>query len=154
MPLKIADHSFSTASDSSKDPRRRAAFVAPPPNAHGRAILVLLFHFPSEWEGQMQAVRWGDDAEFDTRVDMSRYGYRQDGSDIYSVNIHFVTNPDGDKRSHFHVRILPGSDFRELPKAMMEADPGEAIKAFAVALQDVPKIAREPIRAPAPESAA
>jgi hypothetical protein len=57
------------------------------------------------------------------------------------VEFGFRTNPNGEKQSTFDVRIGRES-FAELAQAMMNANPHEAIKAFGLAMQQIPEIPR------------
>ena len=53
----------------------------------------------------------------------------------------FGTNPDGQRGNTYDVRVFP-REFAEVARAMMEADPTAAIKAFGAAMQDVPEISK------------
>ncbi|MFD1981905.1 hypothetical protein ACFSOZ_04265 [Mesorhizobium newzealandense] len=54
------------------------------------------------------------------------------GAELGGVNVYFQ-RPVGKGRTHFELEIMPDK-FVELAKAMMEAAPREAIKAFGKAL--------------------
>ncbi|MGJ4883031.1 hypothetical protein [Bradyrhizobium sp. HKCCYLRH1065] len=52
-----------------------------------------------------------------------------------TVVIGFATNPDGERRQSYRVYVTP-SDFEEIVREMMKADPKQTIRAFGVALKD------------------
>jgi len=71
-----------------------------------------------------------DREEYDAHLVVLRYV-----RDYRLMEIKFATNPNGLNRSRFTVPI-PSSEFGELAKKMIEADPQAAIKAFGAAIHD------------------
>jgi hypothetical protein len=75
---------------------------------------------------------WSKGEEYEARIGISKLNSSEKWLEIL-----FNTNPKGLRSSTYSIPICP-TDFQELAQLMMQANAGEAVKAFGVALQAFP----------------